>query len=327
MNDSTNDTGNETTPPQPVPPQYVALEKLAQEILKEQRISRRWRNIFRFVGVGVALFAVWAAFDFRGASKPDSSRHTALVEIDGEIDSSSTTASVNSILPSLNEAFNDPGSVGVILRMNSPGGSPVQSAIVNDEINRLRKLHPKKPVYVVVEDMCASGCYYIAAAADRIYVSEASIVGSIGVLMSSFGFKGLMDKLGIERRLMTAGENKALLDPFSPQNPKHKEFTQSVLKEIHQQFIRAVRAGRGKRLKESPEIFSGLFWTGSHAVSLGLADGIGTVNTVARDVLEAEDIIDYTVREGLSDRVLKKFGAAVGESAARVFAIEALKIR
>ena len=327
MNDSTNDSGSDTATQPGVPPQCVALEKLAQEILKEQRISRRWRNIFRFVGVGVVLFGLWAVFDFRGASKPDSARHTALVEIDGEIDSTSANASVNSILPALDAAFNDPGSVGVILRMNSPGGSPVQSAMVNDEITRLRKLHPKKPVYVVVEDICASGCYYIAAAADRIYVSEASIVGSIGVLMSSFGFKGLMDKLGIERRLLTAGENKALLDPFSAQNPKHREFTQSMLKEIHQQFIRAVRTGRGKRLKESPEIFSGLFWTGSHAVSLGLADGLGTVNTVARDVLKAEDIIDYTVREGLSDRVLKKFGAAVGESAAKVLAVEVLKVR
>jgi protease-4 len=327
MNDSTTDGNNETAPQAPVPPQYVALEKLAHDILKEQRISRRWRNIFRFVGVGVALFVVWAAFDFRGASKPDSARHTALVEIDGAIDASSANASVNSILPALNEAFNDPGSVGIVLRMNSPGGSPVQSAIVNEEINRLRKMYPKKPVYVVVEDMCASGCYYIAAAADRIYVSEASIVGSIGVLMSSFGFKGLMDKLGIERRLMTAGDNKGLMDPFSAQNPKHKEFTQAMLKEIHQQFIRAVRAGRGKRLKESPEIFSGLFWTGSHAISLGLADGLGTVNSVSRDVLKAEDIIDYTVREGLSDRVLKKFGAAVGESAAKIFAVEAFKLR
>lgn len=327
MNDPTPEVGNENSPQPSVPPQYVALEKLAQEILKEQRVSRRWRNIFRFVGVGVALFAVWAAFDFKGASKQDSARHTALVEIDGEIDATSASASVNSILPAINEAFNDPGSVGVILRMNSPGGSPVQSAIVNDELKRLRKLHPKKPVYVVVEDMCASGCYYIAVAADKIYVSEASVVGSIGVLMSSFGFKGLMDKLGIERRLLTAGENKALLDPFSVQHPRHKEHTQSLLEEIHQQFIRAVREGRGKRLKESPEIFSGLFWTGSHAISLGLADGLGTVNSISRDVLQAEDIIDYTVREGLSDRVLKKFGAAVGESAAKVIALEAFKIR
>ncbi len=308
-------------------PPYTALEQLAKALIEEQRANRRWRVFFRFATLFVALFAIWAAFDLRGSAKPASARHTALVEIDGEIDSDSSTASVNSILPALNDAFSDAGSVGVILRMNSPGGSPVQSAIVNDEITRLRKLHPNKPVYVVVEDMCASGCYYIAAAADKIYVSQASVVGSIGVLMSSFGFTGLMDKLGIERRLMTAGENKALLDPFSPTSPRQKEFTQAMLKEIHEQFIAAVRNGRGTRLKDSPEIFSGLFWTGNTAISLGLADALGTVDSVARDELKAEDVIDYTVREGLSDRVLKKFGAAIGEGAARAVASEWFKPR
>ena len=308
-------------------PPYVLLEKLAYELLEDQRMNRRWRVFFRFSALILALIALWTAFDLKGSTKQVNSRHTALIEIDGEIDAGSSTGSVSSILPALNDAFSDVASVGLILKMNSPGGSPVQSAIVNDEINRLRKLHPNKPVYVVVEDMCASGCYYIAAAADRIYVSQASIVGSIGVLMSSFGFTGLMDKLGIERRLMTAGENKALMDPFSPYSAKHKEFTQAMLKEIHEQFIDAVRAGRGKRLKENPEIFSGLFWTGSHAITLGLADGLGTVDSVARDVLKAEDVIDYTVREGLSDRVLKKFGAAVGEGAARAMGNEWLKPR
>lgn len=306
---------------------YAAFEQLAKALLEEQRANRRWRVFFRFATLFVALFAIWAAFDLKGPSKPVSARHTALVEIEGEIDSDSSTGSVNSILPALNDAFTDVGSVGVILKMNSPGGSPVQSAIVNDEITRLRKLHPNKPVYVVVEDMCASGCYYIAAAADKIYVSQASVVGSIGVLMSSFGFTGLMDKLGIERRLMTAGENKALMDPFSPTSARHKEFTQAMLKEIHEQFITAVRNGRGNRLKETPEIFSGLFWTGNTAIKLGLADALGTVDSVARDVLKAEDVIDYTVREGLSDRVLKKFGAAMGEGAARALASEWMKPR
>ena len=255
-------------------------------------------------------------------TKPPNARHSALIEITGEIDSSSSRASVDTVLPALQDAFADPGSVGVVLRMNSPGGSPVQSAIINDEIRRLRALHPAKPLYVVVEDMCASGCYYIAAAADRIYVSQGSIVGSIGVLMSSFGFAGLMDKLGIERRLMTAGENKAMMDPFQPENPKHRALTQSMLDDIHQQFIDAVKTGRGKRLKPSPEVFSGLFWTGNKAIALGLADGLGTVESVARDVLKAEDLIDYTVREGLSDRVLKKFGAAVGEAMAKTMATE-----
>ena len=306
---------------------YAVLEQLAKALLEEQQANRRWRVFFRFATLFVALFAIWVAFDLKGPSKPVSARHTALVEIDGEIDSDSSAASVSSILPALNDAFSDVGSVGVILKMNSPGGSPVQSAIVNDEITRLRNLHPNKPVYVVVEDMCASGCYYIAVAADKIYVSQASIVGSIGVLMSSFGFAGLMDKLGIERRLMTAGENKALMDPFSPTSTRHKEFTQAMLKEIHEQFITAVRHGRGKRLKESPEIFSGLFWTGNAAIKLGLADALGTVDSVARDVLKAEDVIDYTVREGLSDRVLKKFGAAMGEGAVRAMSVEWMKPR
>ncbi len=306
---------------------YGVFEQLAKALIEEQRANRRWRVFFRFATLFVALFAIWAAFDLKGSSKPASARHTALVEIEGEIDLDSSTGSVNSILPALNDAFSDAASVGIILRMNSPGGSPVQSAIVNDEINRLRKLHPNKPVYAVVEDMCASGCYYIAAAADKIYVSQASVVGSIGVLMSSFGFTGLMDKLGIERRLMTAGENKALMDPFSPTSAKHKEFTQAMLKEIHEQFITAVRNGRGTRLKDSPEIFSGLFWTGNSAIALGLADALGTVDSVARDELKAEDVIDYTVREGLSDRVLKKFGAAIGEGAARAVGAEWMKPR
>jgi len=306
---------------------YETLEKIAHAYLDEQRANRRWRNVYRIGILLLTLIAAGAALDLKWGGKPPSTRHTALIEITGEIDSDSPTASVDTIMPALQDAFNDEGSVGLVLRMNSPGGSPVQSAIVNNEITRLRKLHPNKPVYVVVEDMCASGCYYIAAAADRIYVSQGSIVGSIGVLMSSFGFYGLMNKLGIERRLMTAGENKAMMDPFQPQNPRHRAYTQSLLDEIHQQFITAVRSGRGKRLKNSPEIFSGLFWTGDSAIRLGLADGLGTVDGVARDVLKAEDVIDYTVREGLSDRVLKKFGAAVGEGFAKTMASEWVKPR
>ncbi len=312
-------------PSQPARPQgipYDTLEKLAQGMLDEQRANRRWRNLFRIASLVVALVAIGAALDMKWGGKPPSTRHSALIEVTGEIDAESSTASADTLLPALQDAFEDAGSVGVVLRMNSPGGSPVQSAIINDEIRRLRALHTDKPLYVVVEDMCASGCYYIAAAADKIYVSQGSIVGSIGVLMSSFGFTGLMDKLGIERRLMTAGENKAMLDPFQPQNPRHRALTQAMLDDIHQQFITAVKEGRGKRLKQSPEIFSGLFWTGRKAISLGLADSLGTVDSVARDVLKAEDVIDYTVREGLSDRVLKKFGAAVGESMAKTMATE-----
>lgn len=322
------------TPPIQTPPPHPTLfaensvlEKIALEMLREQQSNRRWRIFFRFAGLAVALFAIWAAFDISGSSKEVTKRHTALIEISGEIDADSNTGSVSAILPALANAFADSGSVGIILKVNSPGGSPVQAGIVNDEITRLRKQYPKKPVYVVVEDMCASGCYYIAAAADRIYVNQASIVGSIGVLMSSFGFTGLMEKLGVERRLLTAGENKGFLDPFSAQSAKQKEFTQGLLNEIHMQFIDVVRKGRGNRLKETPDMFSGLFWTGSKAITLGLADGLGTVESVARDVIKAEDIIDYTTHEGLSDRVLKKFGAATGEGAVKAMRSEWLNLR
>jgi protease-4 len=219
------------------------------------------------------------------------------------------------VIPSLNKAFSDAGSAAVVLRINSPGGSPVQAGIIVDEIQRLKKGYPNKPLYVVVDEICASGGYYIAAAADKIYVNKASIVGSVGVLMDGFGFTGLMDKLGVERRLLTAGENKGFLDPFSPQSDKQKQHALAMLNEIHEQFISVVRAGRGKRLKENPEIFSGLYWTGAKAVEMGLADGFGTVDTVARDVVKAEDIIDYTAHEGLPERVLKKFGASVGSGA------------
>ena len=221
------------------------------------------------------------------------------------------------MIPALNSAFSDNNSVGVILRINSPGGSPVQAGMINDEITRLRKAYPKKPLHVVVDEMCASGGYYIAVAADKIYVNKASIVGSIGVLMDGFGFTGLMDKLGVERRLQTAGVNKGFMDPFSPQTERQKVYAQEMLNEIHQQFIDVVRKGRGKRLKETSDTFSGLFWTGTKAVEMGLADGFGTVESVAREEFKAEDVVDYTQHEGLSERVLKKFGAAMGAGAVK----------
>jgi protease-4 len=239
-----------------------------------------------------------------------------MIEITGEIEAEGAGAA-DTVIPSLNKAFADSGSAAIVLRINSPGGSPVQAGIIVDEILRLKKEYPAKPVYVVVDEICASGGYYIAAAADRIFVNKASIVGSVGVLMDSFGFTGTMNKLGVERRLLTAGENKGFLDPFSPQSDKHKAHAQAMLNEIHEQFISVVRAGRGKRLKETPETFSGLYWTGAKAVEMGLADDFGTVDTVARDVVRAEDIVDYTAHEGLPERVLKKFGAAVGNGAVK----------
>ena len=267
--------------------------------------------------LGVIIFALWAYFDFSTGSDIETlGKHTALIEIDGSIESEGS-GSADTVIPSLNKAFSDAGSVAIVLRINSPGGSPVQAGMIVDEILRLRKGYPHKPVYVVVDEICASGGYYIAAAADKIFVNKASIVGSIGVLMDGFGFTGTMEKLGVERRLLTAGENKGFLDPFSPQSDKHKAHAQAMINEIHQQFIGVVRAGRGKRLKETPEMFSGLFWSGAKAIEMGLADGFGSVDSVAREVVKVEDIVDYTAHEGLPERVLKKFGAAVGAGAVK----------
>lgn len=291
------------------------LERLVFATVREQRAARRWGIFFKLSFLLLAFLAIWAYFDFSTGSGTESlGRHTALIEIDGSIDDEGSGAA-DTVIPSLNKAFADAGSAAVVLRINSPGGSPVQAGIIVDEIQRLKKGYPNKPLYVVVDEICASGGYYIASAADKIFVNKASIVGSVGVLMDGFGFTGLMDKLGIERRLLTAGENKGFLDPFSPQSDKQKQHALTMLNEIHEQFIAVVRAGRGKRLKENPEIFSGLYWTGAKAVEMGLADGFGTVDTVARDVVKAEDIIDYTAHEGLPERVLKKFGASVGAGA------------
>jgi protease-4 len=293
------------------------LERLVFATVREQRAARRWGIFFKLSFLLLALFAIWAYSDFYTGSDIESlGRHTALIEIDGTIDDEGSGAA-DTVIPSLNKAFADAGSAAVVLRINSPGGSPVQAGIIVDEIQRLKKGYPNKPLYVVVDEICASGGYYIAAAADKIYVNKASIVGSVGVLMDGFGFTGLMDKLGVERRLLTAGENKGFLDPFSPQSDKQKQHALAMLNEIHEQFISVVRAGRGKRLKENSEIFSGLYWTGAKAVEMGLADGFGTVDTVARDVVKAEDIIDYTAHEGLPERVLKKFGASVGSGAVK----------
>jgi protease-4 len=291
------------------------IEKLAFATLKEQRARRRWSIFFRAVTLAIICVGMWLAFNYGNAEMETLGPHTALIELDGTIESGGGSGSASSVIPALNRAFTDTDSVGVILHINSPGGSPVQAGMINDEMQRLRKAFPKKPLYVVVDEMCASGGYYIAAGADKIFVNKASIVGSIGVLMDGFGFTGIMEKLGVERRLLTAGENKGFLDPFSPQTPQQKEYALQMLEEIHQQFITVVRNGRGARLKETPDMFSGLFWSGAQAVKLGLADGFGTVNSVARAELKTEELVDYTQHEGLSERVLKKFGAAVGGGA------------
>lgn len=291
------------------------LEKVLMATLREQRAARRWRIFFRFVGIALLALIFLAIFDFKGdGGITTTGRHTAMVSLDGEI-AAGTPASAESINAALQAAFADTNAAGIILKINSPGGSPVQAGMINDEIRRLRTLYPSKPFYVVVEEICASGGYYVAAAADKIYVDKASIVGSIGVLMDGFGFTGLMDKLGIERRLYTSGANKGMLDPFSPQVPRQKQFAETMLKQIHQQFIDVVKQGRGNRLKDDPDMFSGLFWSGERSVELGLADGLGNADYVARDLFKAEDIVDYTVKENIAERLAKRFGAAVGTAA------------
>ncbi len=291
------------------------LERLAFAHLKEQRAARRWRNAIRLLWLGVVVTILWLSFSRGTGTTHVNQAHTAVVQIQGEI-ASDADASADWIVSALRDAFQDEGAQAVVLLINSPGGSPVQAGIINDEIRRLKDKH-HKPVYAVVEESCASAAYYIAVAADQIYVDKASIVGSIGVLMDGFGFTGLMDKLGVERRLMTAGENKGFLDPFSPQTKTQRAYAQTMLDQIHQQFIQVVREGRGKRLKETPELFSGLFWTGQQAIELGLADALGSLDFVAREVVKAEDVVDYTRHENVAERLAKRFGASVGEGAVR----------
>src|SRR6476661_7186280 len=290
------------------------VARLATAALKEQRRARLWGIFFKlltfaYVTLILIMTVDWQARTDLGGGK----KHTALVELNGII-APGAEASAEKIMTGLQAAFKDRNTQGVILRVNSPGGSPVQSQLIYDEMRRLRKKYPDIPLYAVVEDICASGGYFVAVGADRIYVGRASIVGSIGVLMNGFGFTGLMDKLGIERRLITAGENKGMLDPFSPQRDKDKDYINTMMKDIHGQFIDVVREGRGKRLKETPDMFSGLIWTGQKSVELGLADGFGSLDSVARDVIKAEDIVDYTVKEGFAEKVAKRFGASVANS-------------
>jgi protease-4 len=294
-----------------------ALEHLLLENLKESRKARRWKTLLRVLSLILIVGFLLQVFDVRlfGGSFGNE-RHTAMVSIEGEI-SPNSIANALDVGSALQAAFENENSVGVILRINSPGGSPVQSGIINDEIRRLRALYPNKPLHVVVEDICASGGYYIAVAGDQILVDKASIVGSIGVVMDSFGFTGLMDKLGISRRMITAGSNKGMLDPFSKEDPKQVEMVQTMLDEIHQQFITVVQAGRGDRLKGGDELFSGRVWNGEQAVKLGLADGFGTVDTVARDVFKAPNVLDYTMKENFAERVAKRFGAEVGTAAGK----------
>ncbi len=295
------------------------LEKLALEALAEQKRSRRWGIFFKLLGFGYLALLLVVALDLgKSDHVAEGAKFTALVELQGVIKAKGD-ANAEHVISALQAAIEDKHTAGVILRINSPGGSPVQSGIINDEMRRLRAKYPAIPLHAVVEDVCASGGYYVAAGADKIFVDKASIVGSIGVLMDGFGFTGTMDKLGVERRLLTAGESKGFLDPFSPQNENHKDHAKQMLGEIHQQFIDVVRKGRGKRLKETPEMFSGLMWSGAKSIELGLADGYGTVESVARDVFNATDVRDFTVKQNFAEKFAKQLGAQMGESMGAFF--------
>jgi protease-4 len=311
-------------PPIPQPPPPMApvapraswdgmVERFARDYLQDRRSERRWRIFFRLGWLLLAVVLAYGLLAARTRASAPTGPHTALIEVRGEI-AEGAEASAENLLPGLKTAFEDTGAQAVVLRFNSPGGSPVQAGIINDEIRRLKALHPK-PVYAVVEESCASGAYYIAVAADEIYADKASVVGSIGVLMDSFGATGLMDKLGIERRLLTAGANKGMGDPFSPLPPPQRAYIQAMLDQIHQQFIAAVRKGRGSRLKETAETFSGLYWNGQQALELGLVDHLGSLDYVAREVVKAEEIVDYTPKDNVAERLAKRFGASLGSGA------------
>jgi protease IV len=294
------------------------VEKLATEALREQKRRRRWGVFFKLIGFAYIGIIIWTAMGNNVGEKIETGSHTALVNLDGVI-ASDTVASAERINHSLRTAFESPNAVGVVLRINSPGGSPVQAGMIYDEIKRLRKEFPDKPLYAVVEEICASGGYYVAAAADKIYVDKASLIGSIGVLMDGFGFVDTMQKLGVERRLITAGANKGFLDPFSEQRPFEKEYATQMVENIHQQFIKVVKEGRGARLKEDPLMFTGLVWTGEGSLGNGLADELGTVRQVAVDVLKAETILDYTEQESFAERFAKRVGVVFGQSLGTAF--------
>ncbi len=289
------------------------VTQLAEASLKEQRRSRRWGIIFKlltFAYIGVILFMIGEA---SLTTVTINEKHTALVELTGVI-ADNEKASADHIVTALRDAFENENTAGIILRINSPGGSPVQSGYIYDEIRRLRKENPDTSLYAVVTDICASGGYYIASAADKIYADKASIVGSIGVRMDNFGFVDAIEKLGVERRTLTAGENKALLDPFLPENEKAKAHLQNMLGEIHQQFINAVKEGRGDRLDTSVEgLFSGLIWTGEAAVKNGLVDELASASYVAREVIGEETIVDYTVQEDILERFAQRLGSTVAQ--------------
>ncbi|MBN1005513.1 signal peptide peptidase SppA [Amphritea sp. ZJ14W] len=284
---------------------------------KEQRAARRWGIFFKLLTFGY-LFVILGIYLFADSFTPDmgeGGEHTAVVQVNGTI-ADGEDASADNIIGALRRAFKDEGTKAVILRINSPGGSPVQSGYVYDEVKRLRALHPEKKVYAVILDIGASGAYYIAASADEIYADKASLVGSIGVVSSGFGFVDLMEKVGVERRNLISGENKTFLDPFSPLKEKDRAFWQTVLDTTHRQFIEQVRKGRGDRLKENDQLFSGLVWTGEQALDLGLIDGLGSSSYVAREIVGAEKLVDFTPKGTPLEQLIDRLGVSFGKTIA-----------
>ncbi|ROU01853.1 S49 family peptidase [Marinobacter sp. R17] len=306
---------------------WKLIEKLVLSMQSEQRKSRRWGIFFKsltFIYLFALLFLLKAPVEsgLKAAAGP----HTAVVGINGPI-AADEEANADDVIAALRDAFEAPDAKAVLLRINSPGGSPVQAGYINDEIERLKGEHPDKKVYAVISDIGASGAYYIAVAADEIYADKASLVGSIGVVAGGFGFTGLMDKLGVERRLYTAGKNKAFLDPFSPEKPGEVAFWQNVLETTHQQFIEQVREGRGDRLKESDELFSGLVWTGEQALKLGLIDGLGSASYVARDVVGEKELVDYSHKPSPFKQLVDDLGVSVGSGLAQALVQSRLELR
>ena len=293
------------------------VTKLATAALREQRRARLWGIFFKLLTFAYVTVFLVMAVDWKSADVAGGKKYTAMVELNGII-APGTDASAEKIVTALQAAFKDKSTQGVIVRINSPGGSPVQAQTIYDEMKRLRQKHPEIPLYAVIEDVCASGGYFVAAGADQIYVGKASIVGSIGVLMNGFGFTGLMDKLGVERRLITAGKNKGMLDPFSPVDENDVKHAREMVDDIHQQFIAVVREGRGQRLKETPDMFSGLIWTGQKSIDLGLADSIGSMEYVAREVIKAELIVDFTKKENIAEKFARRFGAGAASALAEL---------
>lgn len=313
----------ETENPQEAGWERNLVENLAQDALREKRRSRRWGIFFKSLTFAylVALLVLWFPDKWSWSENAMTPKqHTAVVDLSGVI-ASGEPAGADNVVEGLRDAFEDKNTKGIILRINSPGGSPVQSSYIYREIKRLREKYPDTPLYAVVSDVCASGGYYVAAAADRIYVNESSVVGSIGVLMSSFGAVDLMDKLGVERRLMTAGENKGILDPFSDFSEGQRDHVSRILEQLHQEFIAAVKEGRGDRLKVNEQMFSGLFWSGKESVELGLADAFASAGQVARDVIEAEEIVNFTPEENLWERLASRVGSAAMQSFTRIMGI------